>query len=443
LPAIPSKRPNVIWIFGDQHRAQALGYRGDPNVKTPHIDALAARGVRFDCAVAGAPWCTPFRSALFTGQYPHKVGCTRTPSPAIDPNIPTIAKPFREAGYHTALVGKWHLGGTNQEHFIPPEHRGGFDYWMGFETGNTTFDTVIHGNDHDELVKLPGFHTDGVTDVFVRHLKDHAGKQHHKPFFGVLSVRAPHDPYESPSPFDRHKPEDIIFRPNVPDVPWVREKTSSELPHYYGMIENLDWNVGRVLDTLRELGIDRNTWIIFFSDHGDSHGSHAMYQKSNPYEESIRIPMLIAPAATDSSTACRGCDATMNHVDIAPTTLGLCGLTPPAWMVGHDYATYPLDLPSSQADEPDSAYLQQVHAKTFPAGIDIPWRGVVTRDGWKYICTPGQRWLMFDLNTDPYEQANLAFNTRFMAQRERLHERLAQWINHTQDDFTLPAMAGV
>lgn len=462
MSCVQSKRPNVIWIFGDQHRAQSLGYRGDPNLKTPHIDQLAARGVRFDCAVAGSPWCTPFRAALFTGKYPHQVNCTRTPSPPIDPAIPTIAQPFRDAGYHTALVGKWHLGGTNKEHFIPPAHRGGFDYWMGFETGNTTFDTVIHGSDHDELVKLPGFHTNEVTDVFINHLKNHVTNKtsdhvQPQPFFGVLSVRAPHDPYESPAPFNHHTADEIQYRPNVPDVLWVREKASAELAGYYGMIENLDWNVGRVLETLRDLQIDRDTWIVFFSDHGDSHGSHGMFQKSNPYEESIKIPMILAPAAPELTTKTRTCNATMNHVDIAPTTLGLCGITPPDWMVGHNYSAHPLDAHHAAGDagdtavadaattaaaEPDSAYLQQVHLKSFPAGLDVLWRGVITRDGWKYVCMPGSRWLMFDLNQDPYEQANLAFNTRFKDQRARLHQRLTQWITDTADDFPMPAMQG-
>lgn len=438
------KRPNVIWIFGDQHRAQAVGYRGDPNVKTPQLDRLAHQGVRFDCAVAGAPWCTPFRAALFTGKYPHQVGCTRTPS-KIDPSIPTIAKPLREAGYHTALVGKWHLGGNNQEIPIAPELRGGFDYWMGFEAGNCTYNTPINGSDHEAQKLLPGFHTDEVTTVFINHLKKFTeGNDAQKPFFGVLSVRAPHDPYESPPPFDRHKKEAITLRPNVPDVPWLREKALSELPDYYGMIENLDWNIGRVIDTLRELQIDRETWIVFFSDHGDSLGSHGMFQKSNPYEESIRIPMFIAKATpTKKGEPAHFCDATFTHVDFAPTTLGMCGVKQPDWMCGHDYSQHVLkaeDKNPSAASEPDSAYLQQIHAKGFPAGIDIPWRGVVTRDGWKYACTPGERWMMFNLNEDPYEQANLVFNTKFKAERIKLHARLQRWISETEDDFPLPAV---
>lgn len=434
------QQPNVIWIFGDQHRAQALGYRGDPNVKTPCLDRLASRGLRFDNAVAGSPWCTPFRAALFTGRYPHQVGCTKTPA-KLDPEIPTIAQPFREAGYHTALVGKWHLGGSNSEHVILENERGGFDYWMGFETGNTTFDTLIHGTDEPELRALPGFHTDELTDLFTNHLRKHVTISPDKPFFGVLSVRPPHDPYESPPPFDRINKDELKLRPNVPDVSWVREKATREIVNYYGMIENLDWNVGRILQALNELGIADNTWIMFFSDHGDSHGSHALFQKSNPYEESIRIPLICACASMDDNLAGRISDAVVNHVDLAPTTLGLCGIKPPDWMCGHDYSNHVLhENPVSLESEPSSALLQQVHPKSFPAGIDTPWRGVVTRDGWKYVCTPGERWLMFNLNEDPFEQANLVFNSCAIDKRKYLHGILHDWLKRTGDHFSLPSV---
>ena len=132
----PQRNPNIIWIFGDQHRAQALSYRGDPNVYTPNIDNLARSGMRFDNAVAGAPWCTPFRGALLTSMYPHQNEADRTPS-QLSPSLPTIAEPFNQAGYHTAYIGKWHLDGSNnREHYVPPQRRGGFQYWMGYENNN-------------------------------------------------------------------------------------------------------------------------------------------------------------------------------------------------------------------------------------------------------------------------------------------------------------------
>jgi arylsulfatase A-like enzyme len=413
--------PNVVWILCDQLRAQALGHRGDPNVRTPHLDRLAARGVRFDQAVSGAPWCCPFRAAVLTGRYPHQVGVTSTPG-RLDPVHPTLARPLREAGYHTAWVGKWHLGGSNDDaHVIPPECRGGFDYWAGFETGNHATRTLVHGDGFDGPTELPGFQTDALTELFL----DHLGTVGDRPFFAALSVRPPHDDYTPPAGFDRHRPGEVVLRGNVPDVPWVLEKCRPDLAGYYGLIENLDHNVGRVLDGLDRLGIAEETYVVFFSDHGDSHGSHAMFQKSNPYEESIRIPLLIAKAGGDTPGAGQR-EEVLNHVDITAMTLGLCGVVRPGDMSGVD--------PFTEAT-PDSAYLQQVHAKRFPTGIDVPWRGVVTRDGWKLICTPGRRWLMFDLNSDPLEQANLAFNTRFIEQRRRLHGRLVDWIERTDDTF--------
>jgi len=441
------RRPNVIWVFGDQHRAQALGYRDDPNAHTPNIDRLARDGVRFDAAVAGAPWCSPFRGALLTGMYPNQNGVTQTPS-ALDPSIPTIATPFREAGYHTAYVGKWHVDGSNsRSHYVPPQRRGGFDYWLGYENCNAQYDVFVYGSDNEEPTRLDGYETDALTDRFVAHLEQRVQSDVDQPFFGVLSVQPPHDPYTAPADFSgRRNAADIQFRPNVPDVPWVRDKAAFDLSGYYAQIENLDWNLGRLRDALRRLNIDRETYICFFSDHGDCHGSHAYFHKSSPWEESIRIPCLIG--SVHGSGLSRGgvCDAVVNHVDLAPTTLGLCGITPPSGMVGFDYSRNVVgkgrpeyrDEPQ-RIDEPDSAYLQQIPAKLHKHGIDRPWRGIVTRDGWKYVVLPHQPWLMFNLNDDPYELANVAHNTAFADKRQALHERLAAWVERTGDDFVLPS----
>ena len=162
----PVRRPNVIWVFGDQHRAHALSYRGDPNVFTPNIDNLAREGMRFDCAVSGAPWCSPFRGALMTGTYPHQNGVTQTPSP-LDPAIPTVAMPFNDAGYHTAYVGKWHLDGSNaRENCVPPERRGNFQYWMGYENNNNQNECYVYGSEGETPRRLDGYETDSLTTLF-------------------------------------------------------------------------------------------------------------------------------------------------------------------------------------------------------------------------------------------------------------------------------------
>jgi len=436
----------VIWVFGDQHRAQACGYRECPDVSTPNIDRMARDGVRFDHAVAGAPWCTPFRGAMLTGRYPHQVGTIRTPSP-IDDDAKTVAEPFKAAGYHTAYIGKWHVHGSNGAAYVPPDRRGGFDHWLGYENNNAQYHVHVHGSGAEEGFRLDGYETDALTDLFIQHLHGHVERRDddggYQPFFAALSVQPPHSPYVAPPEYAaRHRAAEVTLRPNVPATPWVRERSRFELAGYYAQIENLDHNLGRVRAALTNLGIDRETIVIFFSDHGDMHGSHGQYGKSAPWEESIRIPFLVAGTAGAQLTKLEGrSDATLNHVDIAPTTLGLCGITPPAEMAGFDYASHIQAGPerSEGPDRgPDSAYLQQIVDKHHAHGVNKPWRGVVTRDGWKYACFPGHDWLLHDLNADPYEQHNLAHDDAYAPKRLALHDRLAQWIADTGDDFDLP-----
>jgi arylsulfatase A-like enzyme len=136
-------------------------------------------------------------------------------------------------------------------------------------------------------------------------------------------------------------------------------------------------------------------------------------------------------------------DAVINHVDIAPTTLGLCGIDAPSQMPGFDYSRYCIrnDRPEYRSpldDEPDSAYLQQVPRKFHARSVNRAWRGVLMRDGWKYVCTPGNDWLLFDTNKDEYEQANRVYDTGCQAEKQRCHERLARWIDDTGDSFELP-----
>lgn len=451
-----TRKANAIWVFGDQHRAQALGYRGDPNVRTPNIDNLARDGIRFDCAVSGAPWCSPFRGCLLTGKYPHQTGVYKTPSP-LDPSIATITSPFKENGYHTAWVGKWHLDGSNSHsHYIPPQRRGGFDYWMGYENNNNVQEAFVYGTENETPSRLAGYETDGLTDLLIKHLKDHIKSTcneegEYQPFFASLSVQPPHNPYVYPANTTGignyyHNPCEIKLRPNVPRVDWIKNKAAFDLAGYYGMIENLDMNIGKLRMCLKELGIDRETYIIFFSDHGDCLGSHGQWRKSSPWEESIKIPFIISTVGGKFHMHIGYSDAVVNHVDIAPTTLGLCGIKKSEWMEGYDYSYLCIknnrpeykDSKNNRSQEPDSAYLQQIPRKYHPHTVNKSWRGVLMRDGWKYVCMPGHDWLLFNTKEDPYEMANLCYDTIFQKQKERCHERLVRWIEETGDNFTMP-----
>ena len=443
------RHKNAIWIFGDQHRAQALSCNGDPNLNTPHLDRLSAEGQNYERAVSGFPLCCPFRGSLLTSRYPHE--CVPGHEYPLPEGMPTVADVFNKHDFDTAYFGKWHLGGFEERKgraamFITdPNRRGGFDTWVGYDNNNSQWDTWVHGGQGDGAFhyRLPGFETDCLTDMLIDYIRRQAEMRkarNGQPFFAVLSVQPPHNPYVAPAEWMAgHTPGQVELRPNVPPVAWVEERARRELAGYYAQIENLDWNVGRVREALAEAGLDLDTNLIFFSDHGDNHGSHGQFLKTSPLEESVRIPFIIGGLHPRYEGRSGRPDVPMNHVDIAPTTLGLCGIDAPEWMRGHDYSG--LRLPSRpQLESPDSAFIQSVIPTGHGDSVDRPWRAVVTRDGWKYVVFEGQPWLMFNLNEDPYELVNLAHNTKFRAERKRLQDRLAKWIADTGDMFTLPTI---
>lgn len=443
-----TKRPNVIWIFGDQLRTQALSFHGDPNARTPNLERAQINGVDFTQNVSGFPLCCPFRGSLLTSRYPHEcVPGHEYPLPA---GQETIANVFNANGYDTAYFGKWHLGGWHERDgraafFITdPARRGGFKEWVGYENNNSQWDCWVHGGSGKDAFhyRLPGYETDELTNLLLRYIKERAEQTKSaqaKPFFAVLSVQPPHNPYAAPERFmANYNPEKLALRENVAHSAPIRQEARRDLAGYYAMIENLDWNYGRVIETLHHAGLLENTHVLFFADHGDMHGSHGLYRKTNPFEESIRTPMIISggqPAYDGWKTG--RVPAVANHVDIAPTTLGLCGLEKPGWMRGCDYSHYRLQKRPAGA-EPDSAYLQNVIPTGHPDSINTPYRGIVTRNGWKYVCFENRSWMMFNLNDDPYEEADLAQNNRFRAERKKLIARLKQWAADTGDRFSIP-----
>jgi arylsulfatase A-like enzyme len=448
-----SEHKNAIWIFGDQHRAQALSCNGDPNLTTPNIDRLSYEGQNFDQAVCGFPLCCPFRGSLLTSRYPHEaVPGHEHPLPE---GMPTIADVFNDHDFETAYFGKWHLGGFQEREgraamtIIPPARRGGFDTWVGYENNNSQWDCWVHGGEGATAFhhRLPGYETDALTDLMIDYIRRQGEARksgHARPFFAALSVQPPHDPYVAPESWmGRHNPATLTLRPNVPPVARIEAEARRELAGAYAQIENLDWNVGRIRQALVEAGLDLDTHIIFFSDHGDQHGSQGQFRKTAPWEESLRIPFIVGGLQPRYEGRSGRPDALVNHVDIAPTTLGLCGIDAPSWMRGHDYSGQRLPA-RPQTAAPDSAFIQSVIPTGHADSIDRPWRGIVTRSEspwqarWKYVVFEGQPWLLFNLSEDPYELVNLAHNTRYRQERQRLQERLMQWIADTGDTFDLP-----
>ncbi len=435
---------NAIWFFGDQHRGQALGFLGDPNLHTPHIDRLATEGLVFTAAYSGSPLCSPARGSLMTGRYPHRA------VPGHEHPLPdgqkTVADVFKERGYRTAYFGKWHLDGFKETesaraamHIIPPDRRRGFEEWVAYENNNSPWDSWVHGGEGGNAFhrKLPGFETDALTDLLIEFLPT---QQDGAPFFAVLSVQPPHDPYAAPAGWmARHTAGMVVLRENVPAVPRVVERARRELAGYYAMIENLDWNLGRLRAALDETGLTENTNLLVFADHGDMLGSHGQFRKTAPWEEATRIPCIVGGGLPHYGDLTGFSDIPLNTVDLAPTTLGLCDLDPPDWMQGTDlsWRRRP-DRP--RVEPPDSAFMQIVIPTGHGDSVDRPWRGIVTRDRWKYVALEGQPWLMFNLNEDPLELVNLAHDSAFGEQRAHLQDRLRRWVEDTGDEFPLPVL---
>ncbi len=417
---------------------------GDPNARTPNLDRLAAEGVWFRRAVSGFPLCCPARGSILTGRYPHHAvpGHERRLPGA----MPTLAHAFADAGYRTAWIGKWHLDGFHEQsgraafHHVPRERRGGFETWLGYENNNAQFDCHVHGHRGDAEVdryRLPAFETDALTDLLLGEVTEAA--EGDRPFFAALSVQPPHDPYTAPAEWmSRYRPADITLRGNVPPIPRIEERARRELAGYYALIENLDHNLGRIRGRLEELGLTDSTYIIYASDHGDQHGSHGHFRKMTPYQESIHVPFIIGGPCDRHYGLAHETDAVLNHVDFAPTTLGLCGVSAPEAMAGYDYSPLATTGRAAPADPPDAALLQCVEPTGHGPSVDLPWRGLVTRDGWKYVAFAGAPYLMFDLNEDPLELCNLAHHVHAAGRRRALQDRLAAMLKTVGDGFTLP-----
>ncbi|MFR8706504.1 MAG: sulfatase-like hydrolase/transferase [Subdoligranulum sp.] len=221
-----------------------------------------------------------------------------------------------------------------------------------------------------------------------------------QPFFAVLSVFPPHNPYLAPEQFAEGLcAENIKLRSNVPNVPWVKQQAQRELAGYYAMVRNLDWNVGRLVQALDKLNLADDTYIVFFSDHGDMHGSHGWFRKTNPYEESCRCAVhhlyraqLHVQRGTGAFVRCQQrlpvrCPA--EPCGCCPHHPGLVRAAVPDWMQGYDYSGYVTGKPLPP-QEPDSAYLQCNEVTGHLNSTAEPWRGIVTREGWKARCPAGR-----------------------------------------------------
>ncbi|WP_306119088.1 MULTISPECIES: sulfatase-like hydrolase/transferase [unclassified Roseitalea] len=364
-----TKQPNIVLILSDQHRADAMGCAGSAFVKTPHLDRLAAEGVRFANAYTPWPVCTPARASMWTGAYPHAHGIIDNVY-GIDNAFAergrierTVFDALRDAGYRTAHFGKWHLGEAQ-----PPF----FDIWE--ESFNSRLGHFLDG-------RIDGtYRPDVQTDASIAFLRQQA-EAGDRPFVMVQSYYPPHDPFMAPARFyDPYRHRGVPFA------------------GYYAAIGALDWNIGRILATLDETGLRRDTLVVYYSDHGETF----LYRREGEHkfvctDDAIRVPMIASMPATVPGGAV--CGKPVGLQDLAPTMTELAGAK--ALSPCHGASLWRLMLGEPEPDWRTGYYVQNL---THVSAIaQRAW----TEDGWKLIASANGAHELYNLGADPEEEWNI------------------------------------
>lgn len=423
-------RPNILLIITDQQNNTAMSVAGNPFLKTPVIDSLAARGVRFTKSYCTYPLCSPSRASQFTSLMPHEVGINSNRKPNLSPEVTGMGNLFRKAGYETAWSGKWHLPAL-----FPALAQKGANMIPGFE--------VLPMRPSKQLPKNGGDDGKGMiadpaaTDAAVRFLRSN----HAKPFLLVVSLLDPHDIVgykDNPDPFRSlvesmpppPVPENWNAVNDVPDVVkaymvdgWSEKEWRLYRSAYYRLCEYSDAHIGQILAALKSAKLDKNTVVIFTSDHGESMGAHHLVHKESMYEESAGVPFIVAPPAG----AVKGVNTSnlVSGLDLLPTMLDYAGISIPASLRGES-------------------------VRPLVEGRAVPWRSYVVseladnRDSrmvrtarYKYVvyADGGNREQLFDMESDPGETKNLVRDEKSASVLAQHREMLAEWLKETKDPF--------
>lgn len=458
-------KPNILFVFDDQLRADMCGVYGGQNITTPNIDRLAQQGVTFNNALSTCPLCTPFRGMLQTGRYPSHTGIVIN-WVEVNPRQRGIANIFADAGYRTGFIGKWHLAAGHRKrsgpHAATPEDRKrvdaaeaayarenpepeytppgparlGYQHWQAYNF-HANFQKAFYYEDTPQRLFMPKFETDSETDMAIAFMRKQ--KETAQPFLLMVAPHPPHPPWTprtSPAGYLEKIPKDLFWAPNVPEDDSHRQKP---LPSrcYYAMAKNFDDNFGRILDYLDESGLAANTIVVLTSDHGDMLGSHARSNKMVPYHEAVHIPCIIRwPGHIPAG---RRLDVLQTPMDHLPTLCTLAGLPAPTECDGQDLSGAVL---GKERIERDAVLMANYvsHWDFFDSGTNWPeWRAVKTPQHTYVKWLTGKEELYDDL-ADPYQMKNLAETPEARPTIEELRARLKQLLAEAHDEF-LPGTA--
>ena len=340
-----------------------------------------------------------------------------------------MAKLFAAAGYDTGFIGKWHMDGHGRADFIPHERRQGFDYWKVLECTHD-YNHSFYYADGPEKFQWEGYDAIAQTRDAQSYLEARAKST--RPFLLWLSFGPPHNPYETaPTNYRALFPLEKIQLPaNVPPEAQVRAR--KDLAGYYAHCTALDDCVGDLLATLKQTSLAENTIVVFTSDHGDMLGAHALQRKQKPYEESVRVPLLLRLPASLKIKPQR-LAGTINTEDVLPTLLGLCKVIIPKTVEGLDFTQY---LRGGADPSGGAASLQSIapFGEFSRQNGGREYRGLRTAR-YTYVRDLSGPWLLFDNAQDPLQFTNLIGHAEHAALEQRLDEELKKKLAAEHDEF--------
>ena len=479
-------RPNILFIFTDQQRADTMACYGNSMIDTPNLNTFSSQSIVFENGYVSSPICTPSRSTIMTGLWPHTNGCFTNNTP-LDDSVKTIAD-MLPADYKTAYYGKWHLGNEvirqhgfdewvsiedlYREYYTDPEYYSVFSDYHHFLLDNGYKPDKRDENSDNSMVFSRSYAA-GLPEEYTKamFLGDQASKFIHdnrdEPFALYVNLFEPHPPYDGPFN-DMYDPQSIpvsdAFMQNPPpnasllhrlraeecmagyrfDEPSAR--TSDEkfwralIARYWGLVTLVDKAVGTIMKALDDAGIADNTIVVYSSEHGDQLGEHNIIQKAVFYEQSVKVPMLMrVPWITNSQTPISG---RYSHIDTVPTLLELTGNDVPDHLQGTSRVPVlngheSLDNNDVVIDWTGRTPTKSDKFKELQRVQDLDHRILISADGWKLNLGDGDRGELYDMNSDPTESVNLFDEPSHKDRIKDMESRIRSWQESTGDTATL------
>jgi arylsulfatase A-like enzyme len=451
----------VLFVFADQWRRQAVGFRNEDPVITPNIDNFAADSLVLDQAISCFPLCSPNRSTMMTGRFPLSTGVTtncKTGLPVrMKPDEIGIGSLLKDAGYETGYIGKWHLdlpeqnvtpepasGARGWDAYTPPgPARYGFDFWYSYGAYDNHM-APHYWKDSPEMIRVSDWSLAHETDVAIDYIQR---RDRSKPFALYVSWNPPHQPFHMvPEKYlQMYDDDSLVLRPNVTGE--GRQQAEKHLQQYYAAVTGMDDQFGRLLQALRDEGIADDTIVVLTSDHGETMGAHGWLEHKNIwYEESIGIPFFVRwPGTLRTGRE----DVLFNSADMVPTLLGLLGIPVPERIEGRNLSDV---FMGRDADKPNSTFIchypgsVKEHETARDRGLDIHaygWRGVRTPDYTYVVDKPfgagRAKRLLYDNGNDPYQMNPRQIeDVRTDPVALELERQLQGWLRKINDPFILP-----